>query len=66
MNSEAPSGSIDFGRGPSTEVEVSIYTMTSTPAESEVDNTHWILGGIGLVSIAFALSIFILRHRKNQ
>jgi hypothetical protein len=66
LKSDAPTGSIDFGRGPSTEVEVSIHSISSTTPRPNVDNSPWILGGIGLVSIAFVLSIFLLRHQKHQ
>jgi hypothetical protein len=65
MNSDAPSGSIDFGSGPSTEVEVSIRSITSIIPESNADYTFWILGGIGLVSLAFAISIIFLIQRKK-
>jgi hypothetical protein len=65
MNSDAPSGRIDFGRGPSTEVEVSIRSITPAASESNIGNSNWILVGIGLVSIAFVLSVFLLKYRKH-
>ena len=65
MNSNAPSGSIDFGSGPSTDVEISIRSIASTTPEPIVDNTQRILGGIGLVSVAFVVSTLLIRHQKH-
>ncbi len=65
MNSDAPSGNIDFGSGPSTEIEVSIHSTTSMPSETTTNYSYWIFGVIALGSIPFVVSVFVLRHRKE-
>ncbi|MDF1537939.1 MAG: hypothetical protein P1Q69_03460 [Candidatus Thorarchaeota archaeon] len=63
IGSNTPSGNIDFGSGPSTEVDIAIRSKPTIASGSEM---NWIIGGVTLIVATCAIGIFILRERVNK